>query len=110
MKYESEIIGEVVVIKLKDPSYTSTNAGKLKSLLVDMVNKGTVRAVLDMSGVDMVDSSGLGIIISINITLQNNGGWLAVCGLTDDIKKLFSMTKMEKLMRVCDSVDQALKI
>ncbi|HZY20257.1 MAG TPA: STAS domain-containing protein [Ramlibacter sp.] len=65
------------------------------------------RLVLDLSGVDFLDSSGLGALVSILKALGTQGS-LAVCGATGSVLSLFKLTRMDKVFPICSDRSEAL--
>jgi anti-sigma B factor antagonist len=68
--------------------------------------RGTVRRlipttkllILDLSGVDYVDSSALGTIVGLCISSQRAGCDLKLINLSPRAKKLFSMTQLQEVL------------
>ena len=55
---------------------------------------------LDLSGVDFMDSSGLGLILGRYTKLQTLGGKLVVTRPTSEIRKLLQLAGAEKLFPI----------
>ncbi len=53
--------------------------------------------VVDMSQVRYVDSSGLGVLISVYVTFERNRRRLLLVGLNDHVWDLFRTCKLEEL-------------
>jgi len=64
--------------------------------------------VLNFEYVDLIDSSGLGTIISLLTFLQKNQGELLICGLNDNIDELFRLTKLDHLLKIYNHIDDAI--
>jgi anti-sigma B factor antagonist len=67
-------------------------APELKERLVDLVTDGRSRLVLDLGGVDFLDSTGLGVIVS---------------ALKSRITRLFEITGLDKALTLLPTVDAA---
>jgi len=87
---------------------SAVNAGIFKSLnrleimifpprpVLNTVQQGHRQLVLDFSQVDFIDSSCLGALISILKSLSQ-GGQLILCALNDNIKNMFTLTRMDRV-------------
>jgi anti-anti-sigma factor len=64
---------------------------------------GWTRVLVNLDGVDFLPSGILGRLIRISRRLSAVGGQLAVCGLQPQVREVFSITKMDRLLNVCDS-------
>jgi anti-sigma B factor antagonist len=64
------------------------------------------RVLLDLRPVQFVDSTGLGVFVSL-LKMMGPGGRIAVLGANDGVKRLFQMTRLDSLFRLCEDEDQA---
>ena len=62
---------------------------------------GAKRIVLDLTDLGYMDSSGLGSIIGLYVSVKNAGGRLEVINLSARVRQLFSMTNVLSLFEVC---------
>jgi len=86
----------VTVVDLLMKRLDASVAVPFKEALLEIVRAGNSRVVLDMSGVEFVDSSGLGSLVSI-LKAVGSQGVLAVCGLRPTVHSLFKLTRMDKV-------------
>ncbi len=103
MNLEVKIDDKIAYIKPMIKSIDASVSTEFKSKFVDLINNGNNQFVLDFSGVDFVDSSGLGALISILKTLTMNNGKIVLCCVNASIKSLFTITRMDKVFSICDT-------
>ncbi len=65
------------------------------------------RVVLDLSGVEFIDSSGLGAIVA-SMKQLGEGRRLDLAGLQPVVEKVFRLTRMDTVFRLFVSLDDAL--
>ena len=106
MEMHSWKSGDILVVQPRVKRIDSASATDFKGTMVDFINGGNMKIVLDLSCVDFVDSTGLGMIVS---TLKSLGqeGVLAICGLSDIVQSLFTLTRMSRIFDISASVDEA---
>ena len=63
---------------------------------------------IDLAGVDWMNSTGLGILISGLTTLRNNKGELKLANVTDKIQSLLAITRLITVFETHDSIAEAL--
>ena len=63
--------------------------------------------VLDMTGVPYMDSAGLGVLMNYFVSAQNNHRKFLLVGVNDRVRALFEMTKVDQILRIYGSVDEA---
>lgn len=59
------------------------------------------RIVLDLTDLGYMDSSGLGAIIGLYVSVKTAGGRLEVIHLNERVRQLFSITNVLSLFEVC---------
>lgn len=64
------------------------------------------RVLLDLGKVQFIDSTGIGVFVSL-LKMMGPGGRVAVTGANDSVRRLFHMTRLDTLFRLCDDEGQA---
>ena len=75
-------------------------ADDFKSNLLQMVKKGIPELIIDFTGVEIVDSVGLGVVIATHNSLSNSGGKLKVINVSNDIYHLFKSMRLDQHFEV----------
>ena len=65
------------------------------------------KVVVDLAAVSYIDSSGLATLVEILKKTKVQGGTLGLSGLSDKVKSLFEITKLDKLFVVSRTQDEA---
>ena len=65
------------------------------------------RVVLDMSGVNFLDSAGVGALISLFVSRRNQGKSFALAALTPQATAVVTVAGLQKLLSIATSVEQA---
>jgi DNA-directed RNA polymerase subunit RPC12/RpoP len=63
---------------------------------------GAGRVVADFSGVTVVDSAALGRLLTLHRKCQQAGGRLTVRGVRPEVRELFQLTKLDRILDVED--------
>lgn len=84
------------------------NRQELKQKLLEELENGARKFVIDFSGTGYIDSSGLGVLVSLSKKIREQGGELRLSSLNEDLRTLFELTKLDTLFRIADSKDEAL--
>jgi anti-sigma B factor antagonist len=74
----------------------------VRSLL--LMNK---EIVLNLGGVNYIDSGGLGTLVALYTTAQNSGGAIRLASLTKRVGDLLQVTKLVTVFEVYETVEQA---
>lgn len=63
--------------------------------------------IFDLAQVPYMDSAGLGLLMNFYISAQKNGRRMAVAGATPRVKTVFEMTRVDSLLKLYPTVDEA---
>ncbi len=91
--------GVFVRIDLSGRVYVE-EAMKLREQAFQHLDQGCKTIVINLSGVDYMDSSGLGAIISVHKHALQKGGRMTVKGLRGEVKELFELTKLGSIVNI----------
>jgi anti-sigma B factor antagonist len=83
------------------------SAPRLRERLVELVNEGHRRIVVDLEGVDFLDSTGLGVLVGGLKRLRTHGGDLSLVCTQPRILKVFEITGLTTVFSIATSVDEA---
>jgi anti-sigma B factor antagonist len=72
----------------------------LRVRLTTLVDKGRAKLVLDLGGVMYIDSSGLGAVVAAMKHARGAGGEIRICALASDVRAVFEMTNLDKVMPI----------
>jgi anti-sigma B factor antagonist len=107
MRLSSREIGDVTVLEPKGKIMGGPDATAMHEMLHDLVAHEKKRVIIDLGGVDWMNSTGLGILISSLTTMRNNNGDLKLANITEKIQSLLTITKLVTVFETFDSVQEA---
>jgi len=76
------------------------NRQALKARVLHEIDGGARNFVLDFGETGQVDSSGLGVLVSLAKKLREVGGELRLANLSGDLKALFEVTKLHTVLPI----------
>jgi anti-sigma B factor antagonist len=83
-----------------------------ESALMDAYNQasadGAQAIVLNFDRLDYMNSSGIGLLVTLLIRANRNGHRLLACGLNEHYQHIFELTRLNEAIRVYDSEAEAL--
>ena len=101
----SEIAGWTVVNVWGEVDVATSPS--LRETLIRLVAEGSNRLILDLEGVDFLDSTGLGTIISALKRARTHGGDLPLVSTQARITRLFEITGLDKAVPLLPTLDAA---
>jgi anti-sigma B factor antagonist len=83
-------------------------APRLREHVVKLVGDGETRIVVDMEGVDFIDSTGLGALVGALKRVRTHGGELVIVCTRPRLLKVFEITGLVRVFEIHDSLRAAL--
>lgn len=103
----SKVANNVLVLELTIESLDAGNVRKLKEVIAEQIGSSN-RVVLDLSHLNFVDSSGLGVMLSCLRSVRERGGDLRLCSMTPTVRSLFELMRMHRVFNIYETKDEAL--
>lgn len=100
--------GDVCVVSVEGQLIVG-NRQELKQKVLDEIERGERKFLVDFSQTGYIDSSGLGVLVSLSKKIREHGGELRLTNLNEDLKTLFELTKLDTLFQIADSRERALE-
>jgi anti-sigma B factor antagonist len=86
-----------------DAYHSATFKQKTKEKLTEISQS---KFVIDMSLVSYIDSAGLGAVVSLLKEARNLKKELILVGLQPQVRKIFEMTKLDKIVKILDTTNE----
>ncbi len=99
----------VTIIEPRGKIMGGPESTALHDLLHDLIEQKKTNVVIDLSRVDWMNSTGLGLLISGLTTMRKAGGELKLANVTEKIQSLLTITKLVTIFKAFDTVDEAVK-
>ncbi|MBP1764982.1 MAG: hypothetical protein H6Q65_2040 [Firmicutes bacterium] len=96
MEYEIREADGTVIVVLSGNFYVESVA-KLREDCLRHITEGKTFFVFDMYNLEYIDSSGLGVLITVQKRVRQRGGKVTLCGLRGIVRELFELTRLDKV-------------
>jgi anti-sigma B factor antagonist len=104
---EREVEG-ILILDLQGRLVAGDAAGSLREHGNKAAGGESRNVVLNLKGVDYIDSSGLGTLVAAHSTLNKAGGGLALMNLSKRSAELLILTKLATVFRIFDDEKSAI--
>jgi anti-sigma B factor antagonist len=98
---------DICVISV-DGQLTIGNRQELKDRVIAELERGERKFLIDFDKTDYIDSSGIGVLISLSRRIRTVDGELRLANLNSDLQTLFELTKLDTHFKISTSRDEAL--
>ena len=86
--------GDVTLIEIGGQLIVG-NRQLLKQQVLEQLEEGGRKFVVDFSNTDYIDSSGLGVLVTLSKKIREKGGEISLSSLSKDLRTLFELTKLD---------------
>ncbi len=109
MNYTHELKDQVLVVRLTGDLIGEDSGINLMELATDYLSKDVKLCVVDISEVRYINSSGIGVLITILTKFRNKGGELFLLKPSENVQKLLIITKLNAIFNVAESEEEAIE-
>ncbi|HXD24112.1 MAG TPA: STAS domain-containing protein [Gemmatimonadaceae bacterium] len=108
MSFSVSSRGDVCIVEVEGQLIVG-NRQELKQKILDELEKGQRKVLVDFARTGYIDSSGLGVLVSLAKKMRDMGGDLRLANLNDDLQTLFELTKLDTLFQISETRERALE-
>jgi len=109
LKIETREVDHVVILDIYGRIILGEELDRLRNAIHGLVQQGKKKIILNLAGVDYIDSSGVGELVACFTTLRNAGGELKLLNLTQKVKDVLHVTKLYTVFDVREDEFNAVK-
>jgi len=110
MKFSSEVKNETLVIRLDGDLIGENDGTGVLALATDAIQKKVVKCVIDISNLRYINSSGIGVMITILTKFRNKGGEVYLLKPSESVQKLLVITKLNAIFQIAKTEEEALTL
>lgn len=79
---------------------TFTDHEQFRKITEAMHEPGSAKCTLDVSGLEFIDSAGLGLLLLVNEAAKENDISVSIRGAQDQVKKMLEITRFEEMIPI----------
>ncbi|HRC84689.1 MAG TPA: STAS domain-containing protein [Thermoanaerobaculia bacterium] len=108
MKVEVRQSSDVTILDLKGKITIGTGDIALRDAVMEAVDSGATKVLINLGQVTTIDSSGVGELVSAYTTVTNRGGKLKLVNLPSKVADILQITQLITVFEVFDNENDAL--
>lgn len=98
--------GDLAIVHLQQLRLDAAAAPGFRAEMLALIAEGQRRIIVDLSAAEFLDSIGLGTLVAL-LKAIGDGGELAVAGAQPRVRKLFALTRLDRVFRLFGTVEEA---
>jgi anti-sigma B factor antagonist len=99
-KVTTRELGEALVVDVIGRIALADGTVAVRDVIRGLVDQGKKRIVVNLNGVDYVDSAGLGELVRMHATVHSHGGELKFVNPSKNVNNLLQITKLDKVLEI----------
>ncbi len=105
------VMGDLAIVRFNDRKILdSANIQELGNELMDLVEKDKLKQILlNFDGVELWSSEALNKLLLLGRAVKEAGGNLRLCAMKEEIREVFSITKLDKMFDIRGDESDGLK-
>lgn len=107
MNYKFDHQGDIVVIDFEGDLIGEEKGPAIIESVNNTLNNNIIKCAVDISNVRYINSSGIGVLITLLTKFRNKGGEVVIVNPSEHVKKLLVITKLNAIFTIVDTLDQA---
>lgn len=104
---ETRLVGDVGIVRCTGRIVEGGEADRLRGALDELIDEAPF-IVLNLSSVDFIDSSGVGLLVRYLHKTESARGGIKLCGVPARIREALAVTHLAKLFEMYDAEEEAI--
>lgn len=110
MNFAQEINSNALVLRISGDLIGEDDGAQLVGAVNDAVSHKVLTCIIDISGLRYINSSGIGVLITILTKFRNKGGEVFLMKPSESVSKLLVITKLNAIFHIVQSEADALAL
>lgn len=108
MEYTIEKKNKVQVLHLKGSLLADIQTKEILQTVTDLIQQGEKYFIIDLKDLKFINSSGLGMLLTILTKARKSGGDVALAHIPEQVNNLLVITKLTSIFKSGESVEEAI--
>lgn len=102
-----DLVGATAILRIGG-DITSASEATLMEGYAGAVDAGASSVILDFSGMEYMNSGGIGLLVTLLVRAQRGGARLLATGLSDHYHQILTLTRLDEAIEICPDEATAL--
>ncbi|HMJ70997.1 MAG TPA: STAS domain-containing protein [Cyclobacteriaceae bacterium] len=108
MNFAQEIRSNTLILRVSGDLIGEDTGTRLIDAVSDALSHKVPTCIIDISDLRYINSSGIGVLITILTKFRNKGGDVYLMKPSDSVKKLLVITKLNAIFHIVESEEEAI--
>ncbi len=108
MELKTETRNNTLILRLSGDLIGEDNGLGVLEAVGQAITNGIVACIIDISGLRYINSSGIGVLITVLTKFRNKGGEVYLMKPSESVQKLLVITKLNAIFQVIQKEEEVL--
>ena len=109
MNFNHEIKNGKLIISLSGDLIGEDNGASILDVVNNTIQEKVLSCIIDISNLRYINSSGIGVLITILTKFRNKGGEVYLMKPSESVQKLLVITKLNAIFQIVQSESEITK-
>lgn len=109
MKFNHQLNGQILELQLSGDLIGESNGLDIIEIINNYIQDNVKLCLIDISGLRYINSSGIGVLITVLTKFRNKGGEVCLMNPSDNVKKLLIITKLNAIFNIVETKEEAIE-
>lgn len=109
MNFSHEVKSGKLILRLSGDLIGEDNGASVIEVVNHQLHQGLLTCIVDISELRYINSSGIGVLITILTKFRNKGGEVYLMKPSESVQKLLVITKLNAIFQVVQSESEVIK-
>lgn len=109
MNFKHEIKDQKLIVRLSGDLIGEDSGAAVVEVVTDAIQKQVLTCIIDISDLRYINSSGIGVLITILTKFRNKGGEVYLMKPSENVQKLLVITKLNAIFQIIQSESELVK-
>lgn len=109
MNFKHDIQNDKLILRLSGDLIGEDNGAAVIEVVAQALQEKVLTCIVDISGLRYINSSGIGVLITILTKFRNKGGEVYLMKPSESVQKLLVITKLNAIFQVIQSEAEIVK-
>ncbi len=110
MEYSHEVKGDCLILRFNGDLIGENHGPELISIVNNQLSKDVIFCIVDLDKIRYINSSGIGVLITILTKFRNRGGEMVLVRPPKTVEKLLIITKLNTIFNIASNLDDAFSL
>lgn len=108
LKYNTTTTGDILILEVEG-NLDAITAPEIRHVIETIVNADWKKVIVDMSKLNLIDSSGVGAIVSLYKRIRLKKGDVKIAGISGQPKEIFRLLGLDKAFDLVINTEEGIK-